>query len=228
MVVLGASGGCGASTLACGLALAWAAAGVSPWLVEWDALRADLAGRWDLPGDRTILDLAPVASELRTEHVESAAALHPSGVAVLLGPPHAVPQISADLARSLLDVLDPGMPVVVDLAAATDSAAGCVLSLASTILMVAPSSASGARRARRIVDAARERGAGDRMRLVARAAADGGDLGARALSRAVSLDLAAALPHARRDALAIGSGRWPRERRRGLAARLGALSAEMR
>jgi pilus assembly protein CpaE len=86
VLVIGAAGGCGASTVAGALALAWARAGRPSRLIELDLERGDLAGAWGIPAERTIADLLPVLAELTTEHVERAAYVHPSGCSLLLAP----------------------------------------------------------------------------------------------------------------------------------------------
>ncbi len=80
VVVVGACGGCGASMIAGALALAWARDDARVWLMELDLERGDRGGAWDLPAERTLDDLAAVADELDSGHLNRAVHAHPSGV----------------------------------------------------------------------------------------------------------------------------------------------------
>ena len=194
LVVCGAVGGCGASLLAGALALRWAVAGARPWLVELDLERGDLAGSWGLPADRTIADLAAVASELDGGHLRAAALPHPSGVSLLPGPgaPGAADGWDdAGLAR-LLDVAAREGQVVVDAGSGLGRPGLIAAERAGGVLLVCPPTLAGARRARRILDALSGQGAEGRA----------------ALGRALAVAVAGDLPWARREGAELSAGRW--------------------
>jgi pilus assembly protein CpaE len=218
LVVAGAAGGCGASLVAGALALRWAVAGARPWLVELDLERGDLAGSWGLPADRTIADLAPVAAELDAGHLRAAALPHPSGVSLLPAPgaPGAADAWDdAGLAR-LVDVAAGEGQVVVDAGSGLGRPALVAARRAGGVLLVCPPTLAGARRARRILDALAERGAGDRAALVVSAGPERGEIGARALGRALAAGVVGDLPWARREGAELSAGRWSSGRGRRL------------
>jgi pilus assembly protein CpaE len=220
VVVLGASGGCGASTVAGALALCWAVEGTRPWLVELDLERGDLAGAWDLPRERTVADLAPVAAELDAGHVRAAAFPHPSGVVVLAGP--GAPGAEAGWDRSsihrLVEVVAGQGRVAVDAGPGLSPVAAAAVERAGRILVVCAPTLAAARRSRRLIEAAAERGAEGRTAVVVAQGPSRAEIGARALGRALGASVAAELPWAHADAGELGAGRWPSGRRRPLRA----------
>jgi pilus assembly protein CpaE len=218
LVVAGAAGGCGASTLAGALALCWAAAGARPWLLELDLERGDLAGAWDLPLDRTIADLAPVAAELDEDHLRAAAFPHPTGVVLLPGPGRPGASTAwepAGLAR-LVDAAAGAGQVVVDAGAGLGRAGMAAAGRAGGILLVCPPTLGGARRARRLLEALGATGAEGRAALVAGGAPGHRELGVRALRRALGANVAGELPWAPGEAAELAAGRWSPGRRRPL------------
>lgn len=223
--VIGAAGGIGATTVACGLALAWAVErGLDPWLIELDETRGDLAARWDLPDERTVSDLAAVAGELGPEHLRRAAVTHRSGAVVLLAPRSGEP-VDGDAVDGMLRSIDPGCPVVFDLGAGLGDAARRAARRCSTVLMVAPSSTRGARLARRLMRGLAA--SADAAPGLVAVATRSDDLSPRSLARAVGVEGAVALPRAGRQAARITAGEWPGHRRRGLGRPLLALAEEI-
>ena len=151
----------------------WAAAGGRPWLLELDLERGDLAGAWDVPADRTIADLVPVAAELDGGHLRAAALPHPSGVSLLPGPgaPRAVNAWDdAGLAR-LVDAAAGEGQVVVDAGAGLGRPGLVAAERGGGVLVVCPPTLAGARRARRLLDALAARGADRRAAVVVSAGA---------------------------------------------------------
>ena len=218
LLVTGAAGGCGASLLAGALALCWAAAGARPWLLELDLDRGDLAGAWDLPLDRTIADLAPVASEVDGGHLRAAAFPHPSGVVLLPGPgrPGACEAWDAPGLARLLDAAAGEGQVVVDAGAGLGRAGRAAAGRAHGVLVVCPPTLAGARRARRLLEALAAAGADGRAALVAGGAPGRSELGVRALRRALGTNVAGELPWAPGEAADLLAGRWSPGRRRPL------------
>jgi pilus assembly protein CpaE len=215
VVVVGAAGGCGASLLAGALSLCWAAAGARPWLLELDLERGDLAGAWGLPADRTIADLAPVAGEIDAGHLRAAAFPHPSGVSLLPGPglPGATDAWEDEGLTRLVDAAAGEGQVVVDAGAGQARAGLAAAARAGGVLLVCPPTLAGARRARRLLDALAARGAGGRIALVVGAGPERGEIGARALGKALAADVVGEMPWARREGADLSAGRWASGRR---------------
>ena len=153
VLVLGAAGGCGASTVACGLALASARAGRAPCLLELDLERGDLAGELGVASERGLADLVAVAGELAPEHVRQAAFPHASGMAVVFAPgrPGAGDDWDGPALARLTEVIARDRVCVVDAGPAVPAPA--VLAAATTVLLVAPRTIGGARRVRRLAGA---------------------------------------------------------------------------
>jgi MinD-like ATPase involved in chromosome partitioning or flagellar assembly len=218
LVVAGASGGCGASLVAGALALCWAAAGVRTWLVELDLERGDLAGAWGLPADRTIADLAPVSGELDAGHLRAAAFPHPAGVSLLPAPglPGAADAWDDDGLRRLVDAVAAEGRAVVDAGAGLGRAGLVAAARSSRVLVVCPPTLAGARRARRLLEALGSCGAAGRAAVVVAAWPERGEIGARALGKALAATVVAELPWCRREGAELSSGRWAPGRRRRL------------
>lgn len=230
-VVVGASGGCGASLVGGALALVWARGGDATWLVELDPDRGDLAAAWDAAPSRTLADLVSVADELVARHVRQAAHEHPSGVLAVAAAP--APGCGEDWTAARADALagaamaaaGPGGRVVVDAGTGLRARAAAVAGRAADTLVVCDPTLSSCRRARRIVEAlAAPGGRAGRCGLVVGRRPGRGEIGTRALGRAVGAEVLAELPWSEREAAAIGAGRWPRGRRRGLARALEGLA----
>jgi len=224
-VVTGAVGGCGASTLAGALSLALVRAGAGATLLELDVERGDLAGRYELPSERTLADLVPVLDELDARHLEQVVFRHESGVRLLLarpGPGAAAPWTAEATAR-LLDTTACSGPVVVDAGAAFGPRADAALARATTALVAAPLTLAGARGAARV--AAMPGRSAAPLRLIASPVPAGGELSSRALASSVGLPVAAVLPSSTSCAADLGGGRWPRRSR--LARRVEALVEEL-
>src|SRR5262249_43051696 len=75
-VVIGASGGAGATTLALGVALHLAMTSRHPTLLELDLVKGGLAAGLGIDADRGLHDLRPVADELKPEHLARVAYPH--------------------------------------------------------------------------------------------------------------------------------------------------------
>lgn len=218
VLVVGSGGGCGASLLAGGLALAWAAAGEPAWLLELDLENGDLAGAWGLAGDRTIADLVAVAGELEPDHLRDAAEPHPSGVMVLAAPGapgSAGPWGAASVAR-LVAVAGGEGRVVVDAGAGLSPVGLAAAGAAARVLVACTRTLAAARRAGRMVGALAPVGCAGRAALVAVEGPSRGELSARALGRVVGAEVAAELPWEPRAAVRLAAGDWPAGRRRGL------------
>ncbi len=211
VAVAGACGGCGASTLSAGIALAWACAGAQAVLAELDLERGDLAGAWGIPADRTLADLVAVAEELGPGHLDQVAHPHASGLMVLLAPGRAdaaAPWRGAPAGR-LAAALGARGPWVADAGPVLDGPAAGAAAAAGRVVVVAPPSVAGARRARALAARLAALGGPD-PGLVISGAAGAGDLGDRALGRAAGLEVVARLPRDPRGAGELAAGRLPR------------------
>ena len=226
VVVVGACGGCGASLVAGGIALAWAAAGAPTWLLEIDVERGDLAGSWGVSAERGLADLVSVSAELDAGHLRQAGHAHSSGAMLVLGP--GTPGAGAPLGRGRGRAARGGRrrrgPSRPRRRAGLSSLAIPAAEVATWVLLVCPPSVAAARRARRLVEALAGTGAERRSGLVVCGLPGGSELSAGALARAVGVDLVAEVPWDEGDALQIGVGRWPSGRRRGLGAALSRLA----
>jgi MinD superfamily P-loop ATPase len=226
VLVAGACGGCGASLVAGGIALAWAATGAATWLVELDVERGDLAGAWGVSAERGLADLSPVSAELDAGHLRQAGHVHSSGATLVLGPgtPGAEALWDAAAVGRLVAVAGGEGRVVLDAGAGLSSLAIAAAGAGTRVMLVCPPTVAAARRGRRLVETLAGSGAGQRIGLVASSGRDGGELSAGALARTVGAEVVAEVPWDERDARQIGVGRWPRARRRGLATALERLS----
>jgi MinD superfamily P-loop ATPase len=225
VVVVGACGGCGASLVAGGIALAWAAAGAATWLVEIDVERGDLAGAWGVSADRGLADLVSVSAELDAGHLRQVHHAHPSGAMLVVGPgtPGAEALWDAAAIARLVEVAGSEGRVVLDAGAGLSSLAIAAAQAANLVLVVCPPTVAAARRARRLVEVLGG-GPARRVALAASGVSRGGELSAGALARTVGVEVLAEVPWDERDARQIGVGRWPGGRRRGLGAALSRLA----
>jgi MinD-like ATPase involved in chromosome partitioning or flagellar assembly len=225
VLVAGACGGCGASLVAGGLALRWAGRGAT-WLLELDLERGDLAGEWGLAADRTLADLAPVAGELDDGHLAQAAVRHPTGLMLLVAPGAPGAEVAWDeagLVRLGQAAAAQGRAVV-DAGAGPSRAARALAGRARAALVVCPPRLSGARRAARLVGALAAAGAEGRTAVVVNRGAARGEIGARALGRAVGASVVAELPWSEEEGRHLSAGRWSGGRRRRLRAAVAELA----
>jgi len=230
VVLVGAVGGCGTSLLAGALALAWQRGGVGAWLVEMDGRPGDLAEAWDLPGDRSLDDLAAVADELAPAHLTAAGRTHPTGLVALVGAttPCGDPWTAAAAARLMAAIHDAGGRGVVDAGSAPTPAVAGAMASGASMLMVCPPRIAAARRAHALVAAMAAAGHAGRCALVVGAESGRAEIGAAALARAVGAPVAGEVPWSGREAGELGAGRWPRARRRGLVAAVTRLAGVIR
>jgi hypothetical protein len=209
VVVVGAVGGCGATTVACAIAAHLAARGADATLVEFDLERGDLAGRWDVPAERTIDDLVPVADELRPDHVELVALRHPAGPRLLLGPrrPGAAAAWTPDRASALIDAVHALGPAVVDAGGFLGPHIAAACAATGRAVVVAPPTLGGARAVRSVIAALRAWRPGVAIDVAANRGVGRDQLGDRAFAHAAGNPIAAILPRADRDADGYRGGR---------------------
>lgn len=135
-VVCSPKGGCGASVIAAGVALALAPEAV---LVDLNLTYGGVETLLDLKPDRTVLDLAPLAGELEERHLLQAVTSHPSGLAVLGSPASGGPgdRMGVDEARAILEVCRREWAhVIVDLPGASVEMLSALARMADRVLLV--------------------------------------------------------------------------------------------
>lgn len=227
-VVLGASGGSGASTLAAGLALADAARGEQVVLAEFELERSDLAAAWGVPVRRTLDDLVPVQAELGTRHVDLVAHRHDSGVALLPGPgrPGADRDWSAPIVTALLACAGELGAVVVDAGSSLGAHIEAAAVDAARVFVVTPPTLAGARRVRAAAGVLGRWVHRERVLLVANRGVGRDHLSTRGFVRACGMPVAKDLPRADHEAGEIASGRWPHGRRSRLARAIDELAGD--
>lgn len=229
VVLLGAVGGCGTSLVAGALALAWQRSGHATWLVELDGRPGDLGAAWDLPGERSLTDLVAVAAELTPAHLTAAGRIHPSGLTVLGGPATpGDPWTTEGAACLTATVRESGGRCLVDAGAALSAAAAGAARGCGSVLVVCPPRVVAARRAHALIGALTATAAPDRCALVVVAMPGRPEIGAAALGRVVGVPVAGEVPWNAREAGALGAGRWPRARRRGIVAAVTRLAGAIR
>ncbi len=213
ILVIGACGGCGTSTVASGMALVIAGRQGIANLVDLDLAWGDLHGSWGLRRDRTLQDLAAVRHELTPDQIGMVLAHHPSGVRLALSPgrPDAGHDWDADTVARLLGGLATGGPTIVDTGRADPDMVVGAGTVATHRLIVTPPSVRGARGTGQIMDAL-----GRDVEVVVNQALHSADLGMRGFRRLVGCPVRAVLPRRPGEAEWLVAGLLPRGRRRPL------------
>lgn len=159
LVLAGAKGGVGVSTIALHLALLAAHPdnGLRVCLVDFDLQQRGMRHLLDMHGRRTVLDLAPVAENLTARHVEEAVVAHYSGLHVLLAPhePERADEVTADIARHVIGALRSQFDlVVVDAGSVVTDASAVAMDLADDLILVVTPDVPALRAARETIDLA--------------------------------------------------------------------------
>ncbi|MSO44219.1 MAG: hypothetical protein EXQ74_02740 [Thermoleophilia bacterium] len=220
VVVMGATGGCGVTTLACGLALGRVHA--HPLLVGADSLGGGPVEMWRIPVARSVDDLRTVIAELGPEHVGHVVHQHASGVAVLPGPssPGRAIEWEGPTATALAKAVAAGGHWVADAGRGWSPFAAALATMATRVVVVVSGSLDAVVRARGVMVALDV----DRITLIASALPIGGDLSARSLRRALGQGAVIEMPLDRRGARDIAAGAPARGR--GIATVVGVLLSE--
>ena len=157
VVVAGAKGGVGTSTVALHLALAAVrrAPGRPVCLVDFDLLKGDLRTFLDTPHRRSVADLVEVAQEISVRHLQETLHSHRAGVRLLLAPEEGErsDEVTATVARSVLAAVKARHALtVVDAGAAPTEAGLIAAEMASALLVVATPDVPALRGVRRTKD----------------------------------------------------------------------------
>ena len=154
LVVAGAKGGTGATTVATHLALLAAA---EPdrrvCLVDLDLQAGDVPSLLDLTHHRSVADLVEIAGELTSRGLEQALYAHPSGLRVLLAPPDGerAEDVGAVTARQVLAGIRSRFDlVVVDCGTVVTEAGAAAVELADQVLVVTTPDVASLRATRRL------------------------------------------------------------------------------
>jgi pilus assembly protein CpaE len=155
VVVAGAKGGVGATTVA--VQLAMAATGPrdrSVCLVDLDLQSGDVASFLDLSHRRTISDLVDVAEEISARQLENTVYVHPGGLRVLLPPGEGelAEEIRGNAARSLLGGIKSTYDlVIVDVGSVVTEAGAVATEMADQVVVVATTDVPALRGVNRLV-----------------------------------------------------------------------------
>lgn len=179
VAVLGARGGAGATFLATNLAGALGRAGTKTVLADLDTVFGDVAAALGIPPDSelpTIADLAHVSREVTDEHLDRVLHDSAAGFQVLLAPPEPLERgaLEATSIRGVVEALRARFgAAILHLPRGLDDWVRRAIELADDVLLVVTPDVLGIRSAKRVADALRALGLGERLRLVVNRAGRG-------------------------------------------------------
>lgn len=225
IVVAGAAGGSGVSTVASGCALALAAAGVTVSLVDGDFDRGGLGTAWGIPEGRTLDDLVEVADDPRAEHLAMIGMSHESGVRVFVSPARLGAEAAWGGGRlgRLIDRMCEAGAVIVDAGALRGDVGGQLVARAGRLIVVTPATVTAATAVRRVAAAVSAARPTLVPELVVNRPHRQRALSTRGAARIAGQAVQANLPYAERDAADCGAGRPVTRRRSPFRDRLEAL-----
>lgn len=157
VVIAGAKGGVGTTTIATHLALASARDDATRrvCLVDLDVAKGDVPLYLDASHRRTILDLAPVAQDLTPRAIADALYQHPSGLNVLMAP--AEGELAERLTGAQVSTILGGLRqrhdvVIVDAGAVVSVASAAAVEIADEVYVVTMPDVPSLRGVRRLVE----------------------------------------------------------------------------
>jgi pilus assembly protein CpaE len=140
ITVVGAKGGVGTTTIATHLGLAARELDdTSVSVVEYDLHAGDLRAFLDLPYGRGVVDLAPVAEELTSRHLQETMYAHATGIRVLLGPEEGerAEEVTGTAARNILTAIRTRSDLtIVDAGATMNDATSVAVEIADSVIVV--------------------------------------------------------------------------------------------
>jgi hypothetical protein len=221
IVVIGATGGCGATTLACGVALERAQAAEPVLVVDLDAHGGGPSALWGIPATRALDDLRDLGDGLGPDHLAHLVHRHPTGIDVMAGArtPAALTHWSAVPADAFAAHVAARSCWVADAGRGDTALAAALAARADLVVIVAPRTVHGAARA----VAAMGEGHWRRAACLASHLPAGERVSERTLSRALGLDVIATAPCDDRAAARVAAAQPARGR--GLARAVAAIGA---
>jgi pilus assembly protein CpaE len=157
VVVAGAKGGVGTTTIALNLAMEAVADGAqasSVCLVDFDLQGGDVVNFLDLQHRRSVIDLLEVAEDLSSRHLEEALYPHPTGLHLLLAPEEGeqAEDVSGAHARQILGAIRGRFDVViVDVGTVVTEGGAVATELADAVLLVTTPDVPAMRSANRLL-----------------------------------------------------------------------------
>lgn len=213
VVVAGATGGCGVTTLACAMALRAVQDGAAPILVGAGADPGGPSDLWGVPTARTLDDLLPLGNDLGPAHVAHVIHAHVYGAGIIVGPrsPDAAVAWQGDPLRSLISGITDDRDWIADVGRAGTALADALAARADLTVIVVTARVDAVAHAARLID----RLGVSRVAAVMSPIPAAGDLSARAMRRALGDIPVVDMPSDGRGAADVIAGRMPS--RRGLA-----------
>lgn len=211
IVVMGATGGCGTTTIACALALRLSGGSRVPVLIDAGVHGGGPAAAWGLAPARALDDLLPLGHDITAAHVEHVLHRHARGVDVIGGcaSPVGAMAWTGPAATALAGHVADRGAWVADAGFADAPVAVALLARARRTVLVVPRTAQGAARARMALERV-----GDRPLAIVAGHVPGGDsVSPRGLARAVGGRAVIALGRDDRAAIDVAEARLPRGRR---------------
>lgn len=210
VVVVGATGGCGTTVLACALALRLADAGQVPLLVDAGMHGTGPPALWGITATRGLDDLLPLGAGITSGHVDHVVHRHSRGVDVVAGSAGPGSALAwSDAAGSLAGHVADRAAWVADAGLGDAPVAMALAQRASQVVLVAPATVQGARRAARMLQAPVAAAA----TVVATALPGGDRLSARAMRAAMGGRPVVVMDRDDRGARDVADARAPGGRR---------------
>jgi len=208
IVVMGAVGGCGTTTLACAVALAHAAHGQVPLIADVDAHCGGPSDLWCVPATRALDDLLGLGDELRPEHLEHLVHRHSGGMDVMAGcrSPAAAVAWAPPGPERYAAYVSSRTPWVADAGRADTGLAAALVAVASLVVALVPRSVHSAQRAAGLL----ARTAGRNVLAVATDLPVGERISDRALGRAIGTEVIGSAPRDDRNAARVAAGQAAR------------------
>ena len=157
VVVAGAKGGVGTTTVALhlGMAAARLAPGRPVCLVDFDLQKGDFRALLDTPHRRSVVDLVVVATEISVRHLQETLYTHTDGFRLLLAPEQGerAEDVDSAVARNVLSAVKARHALtVVDIGAVATEATAIAAEMASQVLVVTTPDVLALRGVRRMRD----------------------------------------------------------------------------
>lgn len=224
VVVIGAAGGCGTTTLACALALARSQSGEQVLLVDLDPHGGGPTALWGVPVTRSLDDAGALGSALGPDHLEHLVHRHATGIDVMAGArePLALVGWSAAAVDAVAQYVVSRPSWVVDAGRGDTALAMALLSRADLAVVLVPRTGHGARRASHAARAVQAWAAQGRTAVAVATELPAGErVPQRALERALGLEMVATVPRDDRAAARVADAHPARGR--GLARSVAAV-----